>query len=883
MARDKKAKLLEALKQAPAGSQSGAASGGEGGGAGTSRDENWPGFVHLRMHSAYSLLEGALPIKTMLKKALADNQPALAIADTNNLFGALEFSVKAMDEGIQPIIACQTDIDMEDGEEGERRGKADHTKRHESVVLIAATEEGYARLVRIISRMYLGGADNERTILKLSWLEEEGTGGIIALTGGSSGPVDVALKSGNAGRAVARLKALAALFPNRLYVELQRQTGYDKAAESAIIKLAFENELPLVATNEAFFPGKDFYEAHDALMAVAQNTVVAVDDRLQLTPDHGFKTRAEMMALFADLPEALENTVEIAKRCSAIVERRAPILPRFTAGEEDEDEDAALAAEAAEMRRQSVEGLEMRIKTLGMAPGFDRAAYDERLEIELSIIERMKFPGYFLIVADFIKWAKEHDIPVGPGRGSGAGSLVAYALTITDVDPLRFSLLFERFLNPERVSMPDFDVDFCMEKRDRVIDYVAERYGRDAVSQIVTFGTMAAKAVVRDVARAQGKPYSLGDKLSKLIPFEVGMTGVFGLAGGYHAVAECDTLLLLGISVADTLLRLDVTKLSGSAGIESRDLQFEPGGLQPWRLSDRLRGVFTDARGGLAASARFDIVEGKIEGTGQVSVSEFGFQTTRLGRVQGVNGTVTFSELLALTTEPGQTILVERLNPGVPLENGEIIFQLVEGTQFKVESASFPFAGGTLALPSFVWTLGGEQQNIEVTADAIELAKLVEVLKLPDTRATGTVSGRFPIDIDGTNILVRDARLKADATGGYISYQGSAGDSAGAADPNAKMAFEALKDFDFTVLELGLDGNVRDRMTISLILEGKSRKGIAYGDGNQVLTGQPFLFTITVNSALGELLRNAQYYTSQKSLTDEVVKQVTAKRLDESE
>lgn len=338
-----------------------------------------------------------------------------------------------------------------------------------------------------------------------------------------------------------------------------------------------------------------------------------------------------------------------------------------------------------------------------------------------------------------------------------------------------------------------------------------------------------------------------------------------------------------GISVADTLLRLDVTKLSGSAGIESRDLQFEPGGLQPWRLSDRLRGVFTDARGGLAASARFDIVEGKIEGTGQVSVSEFGFQTTRLGRVQGVNGTVTFSELLALTTEPGQTISVERLNPGVPLENGEIIFQLVEGTQFKVESASFPFAGGTLALPSFVWTLGGEQQNIEVTADAIELAKLVEVLKLPDTRATGTVSGRFPIDIDGTNILVRDARLKADATGGYISYQGSAGDSAGAADPNAKMAFEALKDFDFTVLELGLDGNVRDRMTISLILEGKSRKGIAYGDGNQVLTGQPFLFTITVNSALGELLRNAQYYTSQKSLTDEVVKQVTAKRLDESE
>ena len=338
-----------------------------------------------------------------------------------------------------------------------------------------------------------------------------------------------------------------------------------------------------------------------------------------------------------------------------------------------------------------------------------------------------------------------------------------------------------------------------------------------------------------------------------------------------------------GITVADTLLRLDVTKLSGMAALESRDLQFEPGALQPWRLSDRLRGVFTDARGGLAAAARFDIVGGKIEGTGEVSVSEFGFQTTRLGRVQGVNGTVAFRELLALTTEPGQTILVERLNPGVPLENGQITFQLVEGTQFKVESAAFPFAGGTLALPPFVWSLGGEQQNIEVTAEAIELAKLVEVLKLPDTRATGTVSGSFPIDIDGTDILVRDARLRADADGGYISYLGTAADSAGAADENAKMAFEALKDFDFTVLELGLDGNVRDRMTISLILEGKSRKGIAYGDGNQVLTGQPFLFNITVNSALGELLRNTQYYTSQKGLTNAVVEQVKAKRLDESE
>ena len=338
-----------------------------------------------------------------------------------------------------------------------------------------------------------------------------------------------------------------------------------------------------------------------------------------------------------------------------------------------------------------------------------------------------------------------------------------------------------------------------------------------------------------------------------------------------------------GITVADTLLRLDIATLTGMAAVNSRDLTFEPGGLQPWRLSDRLRGVFTDARGDLVASARLEIEGGKIGGTADVTVSEFGFQTTRLGRVQGVNGQVTFSDVIALTTEPGQVISVERLNPGVPLESGKITFQLVNGNQFNVESASFPFAGGTLALSPLNWSLAGEQQTVEVTANGIELSKLVEVLKLPDTRATGTVSGSFPINVEGTDIFVRDARLKADEEGGYISYQGTAADSAGAADPNAKMAFEALQDFDFTVLELGLDGNVRDRMTISLILEGQSRKGIAYGNGNQVLNGQPFLFDITVNSALGELLRNAQYYTSQKSLTDEVVKQVTAKRLEEGE
>ena len=338
-----------------------------------------------------------------------------------------------------------------------------------------------------------------------------------------------------------------------------------------------------------------------------------------------------------------------------------------------------------------------------------------------------------------------------------------------------------------------------------------------------------------------------------------------------------------GITVADTLLKLDVSNLNGMAAIESRDLEFQPGGLQPWRLSDRLRGVFTDARGHLLASARFDIASGSLDGTGEVSVSEFGFQTTRLGRVQGVNGTVTFSDLMSLTTAPGQVISVASLNPGVPLENGQVVFHLVDGSEFRVDSASFPFAGGELALPAFTWTLGAETQRVEVTAEGIELARLVEILKLPNTQATGTVSGRFPIDVDGTQVMVRDARLKADAQGGHLSYAGSTGDSAAAADDNVRMAFEALKDFDFTVLELGLDGNVRDRMTISLILEGKSRRGISYGKGDQLVTGQPFLFDITVNSALAELLRNTQYYTSQKGLTDAVVEQVKAKRLEETE
>ncbi|NTE46251.1 DNA polymerase III subunit alpha [Agrobacterium pusense] len=477
---------------------------------------NTPGFVHLRVHSAYSLLEGALPLKKIMSKAVSDGQPAIAITDTNNLFVALEFSEKARDEGLQPIIGCQLSIDMQDAAE-DRRNHNSHLQKLPAIVLLAANAEGYERLVDLVSRAYLEGEGSGHSVhITRAWLEEDSNAGLIALTGASGGPVDMALREGHAAQAKERLLTLKSLFGDRLYIELQRQSGYDRPHERRMIGLAYDHDIPLVATNEAFFPSKADYEAHDALMAVAHNAIVSDDSRFRLTPDHYLKSREEMTALFADLPEALDNTVEIALRCSYVLKKRGPILPRFTGASDDPE--AAERAEAEELRRQAVEGLDQRLAALGMAPGYTEQDYRERLDFELGVISRMKFPGYFLIVADFIKWAKQHDIPVGPGRGSGAGSLVAYALTITDVDPLRFSLLFERFLNPERVSMPDFDIDFCQDRREEVIRYVQAKYGREQVAQIITFGSLQARAALRDVGRVLEMPYGQVDKICKLVP-----------------------------------------------------------------------------------------------------------------------------------------------------------------------------------------------------------------------------------------------------------------------------------------------------------------------------------------------------------------------------
>ena len=472
-----------------------------------------PGFVHLNVRSSYSLLHGAMTIARLAELAKKDHQPALALTDADNMFGALEFSEKLAGYGIQPIVGCAIAVDFADQEPGSRSVLV-HPAR---IVLLAAREEGYRSLMRLNSRAFLETPPHQAPHIKFDWLKGE-SDGLIALTGGPSGPISMAVAHDQAAVATARCDRLSALFGDRLYVELQRH-GLDseRRAEGGLIDLAYAKGLPLVATNEPLFATADDYEAHDALVCIAGGRLVAETDRPQYTADHRFKTRAEMAVLFADLPEALASTVEIAQRCAYRPRTRKPILPRFTVGTDTSAADAE-SAEAAELRRQAEEGLTRRLAVNGCAPGLTEEDYRERLAFELGVIERMKYPGYFLIVSDFIKWAKGEGIPVGPGRGSGAGSLVAWSLTITDLDPLRFGLLFERFLNPDRVSMPDFDIDFCQDRRGEVIDYVQQRYGRDQVGQIITFGTLQARGVLRDVGRVLQMPYGQVDKLTKLVP-----------------------------------------------------------------------------------------------------------------------------------------------------------------------------------------------------------------------------------------------------------------------------------------------------------------------------------------------------------------------------
>jgi DNA polymerase III subunit alpha len=473
-------------------------------------------FVHLRVHTAYSLSEGAIRTKELVKICQDQRMPAVAITDTNNLFGGLEFSTACVDAGVQPIIGCQVSVVREKTSDASQPRVAT-----DPLVLLVQNDEGYRNLLKLLGLAYLGHANDEdggdEPLVSLVELKEY-SAGLIALTGGPAGPVGHLLCEGQNDAAEALLVSLKEAFPERLYVEIMRH-GLDeeKRTEDKFIDLAYKHDLPLVATNEAFFTTPDMYESHDALICIAAGAYVSQVERRRLTRQHYFKSAEEMRALFADLPEAIDNTIVIAMRCASKVEKIDPILPPFDCGDGRNEED--------ELRTQSIAGLDERLEKQIYLDGMNEQEkqdaakpYRERLEYELGVISEMGFPGYFLIVADFIHWSKQHNIPVGPGRGSGAGSVVAWALTITDLDPLRWGLLFERFLNPERVSMPDFDIDFCQDRRDEVIRYVQEKYGRDRVAQIITFGKLQARAVLRDVGRVLEMPYGQVDRMCKLVP-----------------------------------------------------------------------------------------------------------------------------------------------------------------------------------------------------------------------------------------------------------------------------------------------------------------------------------------------------------------------------
>lgn len=471
-------------------------------------------FVHLRVHSAYSLSEGAIRVKDLVKMCAAASMPAVAITDTNNIFGALEFSLAARDAGLQPITGAQLGLAREGSGQPVRPGLP---AKPDQIVLLAQNEAGYMNLMALLSKAFLdseAGGDPHVTVEDLKAHNE----GLILLTGGPAGPIGRLLLDGQIPAAEEMLHTLVGAFPGRLYIEVMRHgLEEEERIEDDLVDLAYRFDVPLVATNECFYPTPDMYEAHDALICIAEGAYVVEAERRRLTPEHYFKSAEEMCALFSDLPEATENTLVIARRCAYMPDRRKPLLPTFPKLEG--------RTEAEALRQMAEEGLEERLHALVFTPDMDDAAreevakpYRERLEYELGIIEQMGFPGYFLIVADFIQWSKDHGIPVGPGRGSGAGSCVAWALTITDLDPMRWALLFERFLNPERVSMPDFDIDFCQDRRDEVIRYVQSEYGYDRVAQIITFGKLQARAVLRDVGRVLQMPYGQVDRICKLVP-----------------------------------------------------------------------------------------------------------------------------------------------------------------------------------------------------------------------------------------------------------------------------------------------------------------------------------------------------------------------------
>jgi DNA polymerase-3 subunit alpha len=461
-------------------------------------------YVHLRLHTEYSLVDSVVRIPELVARVAELGMPAVAVTDEHNLFAMVKFYREALAKGVKPIIG----VDLQIAEPGERTPPS-------RLTLLCMNDAGYRRLTRIVSRAYLEGQQRGAPRIDRAWLTPATTDGLIALSGGREGDVGRALQQGKSAEARALAEFWKALFRDRYYLEVTR-TGRDEEEPlvASTVRLAIEAGLPIVATNDVRFLSSDDFEAHEARVCIQEGTLLADPARPRhYTREQYLRSSEEMIERFADLPEAIENSVEIAKRCSLVLQLGESRLPIYPVPEGQTTEEF--------LRAESVRGLQQRLERLGHV---DQDAYRARLQSELEVICAMGFAGYFLIVADFIRWARGNGVPVGPGRGSGAGSLVAYSLGITDIDPLQYDLLFERFLNPERVSMPDFDVDFCMDGRDRVIEYVADKYGRTRVSQIITYGTMAAKAVVRDAGRVLGLGYGYVDKIAKLIPFELDIT-----------------------------------------------------------------------------------------------------------------------------------------------------------------------------------------------------------------------------------------------------------------------------------------------------------------------------------------------------------------------
>ena len=610
-------------------------------------------FVHLRVHSEYSLSDGMVRIKPLIAHCLEQSIPAIAVTDRNNLFALIKFYNAAQGSGVKPIVASDVWV------------VGDHSNEEAApLVLIARNDQGYRNLCELISRSYGEGQSMGVACLKRSWIEAQADG-LIALSGGRDGDVGRALLAGNVDEARRRAERWQAIFPDAFYLELHR-TGRDNEEDynTLAVNLAIELELPVVATNDVRFLTREEFEAHEVRVCIHDSRTLDDPRReRRYSEEQYLKSASEMAELFSDIPEALDNSVEIARRCNVKLDLGNYYLPEYPIPEGHSPE--------SYLSELSSQGLDVRLSKI-LEPGAENYTseverYRERLEFELGVINKMGFPGYFLTVMEFIQWAKDNDVPVGPGRGSGAGSLVAYALKITDIDPLEYDLLFERFLNPERVSLPDFDIDFCMDGRDSVIQHVTELYGRDAVSQIITFGTMAAKAVVRDVARVQGKPYGLADKLSKLIPFEPGMTLAKAL--------EDEPLLKEFIESndeADEIMEM-AFKLEGLA----RNVGRHAGGvvIAPTRLTDFTPTYCDETGGGLMT--QFDMID--VEQAGLVKFDFLGLRTLTIidNAVKSINGR------RALADEPPIDI------DAIPLEDPKIYGDLQQAKTtavFQLES-----------------------------------------------------------------------------------------------------------------------------------------------------------------------------------------------------